>query len=75
MADYLEGIPGVFTFVMVGPRFRQIAQKCIEGDGGAGEKRHCLLQVMLHRAPDFTSSVLGAQKSGVYRLIVSALAA
>jgi hypothetical protein len=40
VGDDLEGAPGVFAFVAMGPGFVEVAEKCVERGGGAGEKRH-----------------------------------
>jgi hypothetical protein len=48
MVDDIERAPGVFTFISQRPPFRQIAQKRIEGGGGASEQRHYFLQIVFH---------------------------
>src|SRR5271165_6633077 len=69
--DDLEHSPGIFAFILVRPRFRQFAQKRIEGTGCAGEKRYSLLQVMFHRTPEFTYPLL-MRKPRSQTLFVSA---
>ena len=48
VTERVAGAPGVFAFARLRPCFGQVAQKCIEGGGCAGEQRNCVLQVMFH---------------------------
>jgi hypothetical protein len=56
MSYDIKRAPGVFTFISERPGFWQVAQKLIESDGGASEKRYCVRQVMFHPAPPFLNN-------------------
>src|SRR6267154_2543224 len=53
MTNDVECAPGVFAFILVGPGFRQIAEKRIESGGSSGEKGDGVRQVVFHGAPRF----------------------
>src|SRR5258708_37507372 len=53
MANDVECAPGVFAFILARPDFRQIAEKRVESGRSSCEKGYGVLQIVLHRGPQF----------------------
>src|SRR5579864_5646141 len=56
VADDLEDVPGVLTFITVSPRFGQIAQQPVESSRRAAEQRDGVAQVVWHHLPRSSDS-------------------